>query len=331
MKAQVLHKFNPVTENPLVLDEMPTPEPGQNEILVRVSCCGVCHTDLHAVEGELNGLSLPRVPGHQVVGRVEKTGKLVSKFKPGERAGVAWLYSACGICKFCQSGRENLCRSAEFTGYQVNGGYAEFILVKEDFAYVLPEKFDDLEAAPLLCAGIIGYRAFKFSQIQPGGKIGLIGFGASAHLVIQIARHWKCRVFVFSRSDEHRQLALNLGAEWTGNIDQSPEEKLDAAIVFAPRGELYISALRLVERGGTVVSAGIHMTPIPEFDYSLLYHERKLVSVANATREDGREFLELAAKIPVRANVQVFSLEEANKVLSLMKAGRLNGAAVLRI
>ncbi len=332
MKAMVLAEFRPAEENPLELREVERPEPGPRELLVKIRYCGVCHTDLHTVEGELPGVSLPRIPGHQVVGTVEETGEEVSMFRKGSRVGIAWLYSTCGRCHFCRSGRENLCREARFTGYQVDGGYAEYMVVPEEFAYEIPDNFPDEKAAPLLCAGIIGYRALRLSGLKPGQKLGLFGFGASAHVTIQVARHWNCRVFVFSRNAEHRRHALELGAVWAGKPDEQPPEKLDSAIVFAPAGEVVRLALRAIDRGGTVALAGIYMSPIPELDYeSELYYEKCLKSVANATRQDGNEFLTIAADIPVTTEITIFPLEEANRALQAVKHSALNGAAVLKI
>ncbi len=329
----VLRAFGPVEPGPLERCRVPTPEPGVGEILVRISHCGVCHTDLHTVEGELQGVSLPRVPGHEVVGTVAGAGEGTSgRFATGERVGVAWLHSACGKCRFCRSGRENLCPDAVFTGLSADGGYAEYLTVPEAFAYAVPEGFGNAEAAPLLCAGIIGYRALRVSGIRPGGVLGLYGFGASAHIAIQIAKHWGCEVYAFSRSQEHRALARELGATWTGTAQDEPPRKLDAAVIFAPAGSLVPEALRVLDRGGTVALAGITMTPIPELDYGrYLYQERALRSVANATRRDGEELLALAAKIPIRTTVQTFPLAEANQVLKALKEGRITGAAVLEI
>ncbi|MGB9906597.1 MAG: zinc-dependent alcohol dehydrogenase family protein [Candidatus Saccharicenans sp.] len=332
MKAMVITGFKPVEENPLELREVDRPVPGPGEILVRVKYCGLCHTDLHTVEGELPGVSLPRIPGHQVVGTVEQSGQETWLFRKGDRVGVAWLHQACGQCRFCRSGRENLCLQARFTGYQVDGGYAEYLVVPENFAYELPENFPDEQAAPLLCAGIIGYRALRLSRIKPGEKLGLYGFGASAHVTIQVATHWKCRVYVFSRSPNHRKQALELGACWAGKPDELPPDKLDSAIVFAPAGEVARLALRAVDRGGTVALAGIYLSPIPELDYGReLYHEKCLKSVANATRQDGAEFLKIAAEVPVRTEVSVYPLAEANRALYDIKHSLINGAAVLRI
>jgi alcohol dehydrogenase, propanol-preferring len=332
MKAMVATGFKSASERPLVLREVPVPKPGPEDILVKVSCCGVCHTDLHIVEGDLPDVRLPRIPGHEVVGTVEKRGAKAKRFKVGDRIGVAWLHSACGACRFCRSGRENLCESARFTGFHLDGGYAEYIVVPEKFAYAVPAVFGNEEAAPLMCAGIVGYRSLKLSRIRPGGRLGLYGFGASAHVAIQIAKHWGCRVYVFTRSEEHRRLAKKLGSSWTGLAQDDPPSKLDAAIIFAPAGDLYPEALRVLDRGGTVVSAGIYMSPVPGIDYNrLLYHERTMTSVANATREDGEELLKVAAAIPIRPTVQVFRLEEANDALRRLRAGKVTGAAVLRI
>lgn len=333
MKAMVLRAVGPVEAGPLERREVPTPEPGVGEILVRVSHCGVCHTDLHTVEGELQGVSLPRVPGHEVVGTVAGAGEgTLGRFANGERVGVAWLHSACGKCRFCRSGRENLCQDAVFTGLSADGGYAEYLTVPEAFAYLVPAGFGNAEAAPLLCAGIIGYRALRVSGIRPGGVLGLYGFGASAHIAIQIAKHWGCEVYAFSRNQAHRALARELGAAWTGAAQDEPPRKLDAAVIFAPAGSLVPEALRVLDRGGTVALAGITMSPIPELDYGrYLYQERAVRSVANATRRDGEELLALAAQIPIRTTVETFPLAEANQVLKALKEGRITGAAVLEI
>ncbi len=328
----LLKEFAPIAENPLELVDLPIPEPGPDDILIRNIVCGVCHTDLHTVEGELPGIKLPIIPGHQVVGTVEKGGENTSRFKKGDRAGIAWLNSACGQCGYCMRGNENLCASARFTGYHVNGGYAEYMVVPEQFAYTIPDIFSDAEAAPLLCGGIIGYRALRLSEIEPGQRLGLYGFGASAHVAIQVAVHWGGKVYVFTRSEEHRELAEKLGAVWTGTSKDEPPTKMDSSIIFAPAGELVPDALRVLDKGGTVALAGIYMTPIPEMDYvKYLYHERTLRSVANATRKDGEELLKIAAEIPIRTTTQSFPLEEANKALQFLKAGMINGAAILEI
>jgi propanol-preferring alcohol dehydrogenase len=332
MRAMVLNAFRPAEDRPLELSEIPIPGPRAGEILVRVAVCAVCHTDLHTVEGELPEVKPPIVPGHQVVGTVEAAGEGTERFKIGERIGIAWLHYACGQCRFCLSGRENLCLEGRFTGYHVPGGYAEFCRVPEKFAYGIPEGFPDIAAAPLLCAGIIGYRALRLSGIKPGGTLGLYGFGASAHVAIQIARHWGCRVFVFSRGEGHRTLARELGADWTGEAGEGPPGKTDAAVIFAPAGGLVPVALRNTEKGGTVALAGIHMSDIPALKYDReLYQERVLRSVANATRRDGEELLKVAAEIPVRTTTEVFPLEASNDVLAALKAGKINGAAVLKV
>ena len=332
MRAMLLNKFAPIDQNPLQLVDIPMPEPGPDEVLLWIKVCGVCHTDLHTVEGDLPEVKPPIIPGHQVVGTVEKQGEKASRFKEGDRLGVAWLYSSCTQCGYCDRENENLCESARFTGYHVNGGYAEYMVVPEKFAYVIPGIFADEEAAPLLCAGIIGYRALRLSEIKPGQRLGLYGFGASAHVAIQIAVHWGCKVYVFSRSQEHRELAEKLGAVWTGTAKDESPTRMDSSIIFAPAGELVLDALRVLDKGGTVALAGIYMTPIPEMDYmKYLYHERSLRSVANATRQDGEELLKIAAEIPIRTTTQAFKLEEANKALQLLKEGKINGAAVLKI
>ena len=328
----LLKKFAPIDQNPLQLVDLPVPEPGAEDVLLRIKVCGVCHTDLHTVEGELPEVKLPIIPGHQVVGTVEKMGDKASRFKEGERVGVAWLYSSCTRCGYCTRENENLCESARFTGYHVNGGYSEYMVVPEKFAYVIPEIFSDEEASPLLCAGIIGYRALRLSEIKPDQRLGLYGFGASAHVAIQVAVHWGCQVHVFTRSKDHRNLAEKLGAVWTGTSKDDPPTKMDSSIIFAPAGELVLDALRVLDKGGTVALAGIYMTPIPEMDYmKYLYHERTLRSVANATRQNGEELLKIAAEIPIRTTTQIFSLEEANKALKLLKEGKINGAAILKV
>ncbi|MDR7434239.1 MAG: zinc-dependent alcohol dehydrogenase family protein [Armatimonadota bacterium] len=331
MKSMILQAPKPAEESPLSLLDLPVPRPGPGELLLHVSACGVCHTDLHTVEGELTLPKLPVVPGHQVVGRVEEVGKGVQTFRPGDRVGVPWLYSSCGQCAFCRRGEENLCENAQFTGLHVNGGYAEYMIARADFAYHIPERFSDIEAAPLLCAGIIGYRSLRLSEVKPGERLGLFGFGASAHLAIQVARHWGCEVFVFTRSEEHRRLAQELGAVWVGGPDQEPPASLDRAILFAPVGSLVPQILRVLRRGGTLAINAIHMSPIPELPYSLLYWERTIRSVANSTRRDAQEFLQVASEIPVRTTVEEYSLEEANRVLMLLKRGQIRGAAVLKI
>jgi len=332
MKAMILRQFSPIEHNPLTFEEVPTPEPGLHDILIRVHVCGVCHTDLHTVEGDLPEVVLPIIPGHQVVGTVERIGSNASRFQAGGRVGVAWLYSTEEDCKYAQRGKENLCDNARFTGYHENGGYAEYIKIPEEFAYPIPAAFSDQNAAPLLCAGIIGYRALRLSEVKPGQNLGLIGFGASAHVAIQVAVHWGCPVYVFSRSEEHRALAESLGAVWTGTIKDEPPEKMDSIVNFTPAGPTVLDGMRLLDKGGTQALAGIYMSPIPEMDYTkYVYHERTLRSVANATRQDGNELLNLAAEIPIETTTQSFPLEEANAVLRLLADSKIDGAAVLQI
>lgn len=332
MRAMRLHNQAEAEAQPLRLEDVPRLEPGAGQALVRVLACGVCHTDLHTVEGELPGVKLPVIPGHQAVGIVEEMGEGCRRFSQGDRVGAAWLRSACGCCAYCLDGRENLCVEGRFTGFHADGGYAEFMTVPEKFAYSLPAAFSDEGAAPLLCAGIIGFRALRVSGIKPGGTLGLYGFGASAHIAIQVAAHWGCRVYVFSRSLEHQQLARKLGAAWTGTANETPPAEMDGAIIFAPAGGLVPAALANTAKGGTVALAGIYMTPVPELDYQKhLYQERALRSVANATRRDGEELLRVAAEIPVKTTVRVFPLEEANQVLGSLKQGKISGAAVLKL
>ena len=332
MKAMVLKEARPVEESPLEMMEVPAPTPGPEEIRIRIRACGVCHTDLHEVEGDLPLPKLPLIPGHEIAGVVEGVGSEVVRFQVGDRVGVPWLYSTCGKCDFCRRGLENLCENARFTGYHVDGGYAQYVVVPEAFAYRLPQGFSDVEATPLLCGGVIGYRALKLSEVRPGERLGLYGFGSSAHMVIQIARHWGCEVYVFTRSEEHRQHALELGAAWGGGAKDTPPHKLDSSIIFAPAGWIVPEALRVLRKGGTLALAGIHMTPIPEMDYdTLLYHERTVRSVANSTRQDVVELLRLAETMQIRTDVQVFPLEEANHVLQLLKRAEIRGTAVLKI
>jgi propanol-preferring alcohol dehydrogenase len=330
VKAMLLEFPGPVASSPLKPVDLPPPVPGPGQIVIQVSHCGVCHTDLHTVEGELPLERLPVIPGHQVVGQVVDQGPGVLNFQPGDRVGLAWLFKTCGTCRFCLGGQENLCESAEFTGLHRDGGFAEQVVAEADFVYPLPEDFPGESAAPLLCAGIIGYRALRRAEIKPAGRLGLYGFGASAHIAIQVARHWGCEVSVFTRSPGHQELARQLGAVWVGQAQDTPPAKLDAAIIFAPAGNLVPEALRVLDRGGTLALAGIHMTDIPSLEYDkYLYFEKTLRSVTASTRQDGRELLELAAQIPIRPQVQLFPLEEANQALKLVKAGKVNGAAVL--
>jgi propanol-preferring alcohol dehydrogenase len=326
----VLSASADVSTSPLALAERPAPEPGPGEVRVRVRACGVCRTDLHIVEGELPPARRPIVPGHEVVGVVDRVGRDVRGITEGDRVGIAWLRATCGRCEFCASGRENLCPRAAFTGYHADGGYADYAVAPAAFAYPLPAQLGDEEVAPLLCAGIIGYRALRLSGVPPGGRLGLYGFGASAHITIQVARHRGCAVYVCSLREEHRALARELGAAWVGGAADPPPERLHGAILFAPAGELVLPALRALERGGTLACAGIHMTPIPSIDYDReLFGERVLRSVTANTKQDGLDLLREAAAIPIRSRTQRFRLEEANQALQRLKAGTIRGAGVL--
>ncbi|GIX31016.1 MAG: alcohol dehydrogenase [Porticoccaceae bacterium] len=327
MRAMVLEAQG----RPLVLRELPVPRPGEGEILVAVSACGVCRTDLHVVDGDLTRPKLPLIPGHQIVGRVVELGPGVQGFTPGQRVGVPWLGGSCGRCDFCLRGRENLCEQAQYTGYQRDGGFAEYAVARAEYAFPLPADYGDLDVAPLLCAGLIGYRAWR--RVRDAERLGLYGFGAAAHILIQLARHCGQRVFAFTRpGDEAAQaFARSLGAAWAGGSDIAPPESLDGAILFAPVGALVPAALRAVRKGGCVVCAGIHMSDIPAFPYEILWGERQLVSVANLTRRDGEEFLPLAAAVPIATHVQLYPLERANEALDDLRAGRFTGAAVLAV
>jgi propanol-preferring alcohol dehydrogenase len=331
MKAMLLTASAPIEDSPLVLSELPQPDPGPGQIRIRVRVCGVCHTDLHTVEGELELPKLPVVPGHQIVGVVDRLGTGVTRFQVGDRVGVPWLHQTCGRCDYCRRGDENLCESAQFTGLHVDGGYAEYTLAPADFAYPIPDVFSDAEASPLLCAGIIGYRSLRLSEIQPGQRLGLYGFGASAHIAIQVARHWGCEVYVFTRTESHRQLARELGATWVGDARDDPGVRMHSSITFAPAGWIVPEALRMLDKGGTLAINAIHMSPIPEMPYHLIYHERSVRSVANSTRRDAEELLKVAAEIPIRSEVQAFPLEAANQALQALKDSQIDGAAALRM
>jgi propanol-preferring alcohol dehydrogenase len=331
VRACVIDSPAPIATNPLQLRELPRPEPEANQVLIRVHACAVCRTDLHVIEGELAPRKYPVIPGHQAVGVVEAIGSGASRIKPGTRAGVAWLHRTDGVCEYCRAGQENLCDRADFTGYTVDGGYADYLLADERFVYALPDAFSDVQAAPLLCAGIIGFRSLRLSGAKPGGRLGFYGFGAAAHLAIQVALHWDMEVYVSTRDERHRRLALELGAKWAGGTLDQPPVALDAAIVFAPAGEIVPAALQALRKGGTVALAGIYMSPTPPIEYALLYHERVLRSVANNTREDGEQFLTVAAEIPIRTHAEVFPLAEANRALNALKNDAINGAAVLDV
>jgi propanol-preferring alcohol dehydrogenase len=332
MKACLLPARAPVETNPLVFTDVPVPDLKADEVLVKVHVCGVCRTDLHVIEGELPVLKSPVIPGHQVVGVIERCGSRATRFPVGTRVGIPWLHSTDQICEYCRGGMENLCEAATFTGHTVDGGYAEYVAAPAAFVYPIPEGFPDLHAAPLLCAGIIGFRCLRVSGIASGGVLGLYGFGAAAHVAIQVAKYWGVKVLAFTRDRRHRALAMELGAAWAGDGESQAPEKLNAAIIFAPAGELVPAALRNLKRGGTVVLGGIHMTPIPKMSYDdLLYHERGIRSVANNTRKDGEDFLALAARIPIVTQVQTFPLERANDALNALKNDAIRGAAVLAV
>lgn len=336
MRACVLSQPAGIEQSPLAIADVPTPVPRADEVLIRVHACGVCRTDLHVVEGELPAIRSPLIPGHQVVGRVEALGAGVTGVGVGARVGVAWLHWTCGSCRFCSAGRENLCEQAKFTGWTVDGGFAEFMVAPGEFVYRLPDGFDDLQAAPLLCAGIIGYRALRLTGLDErrggwqGARLGLYGFGAAGHVAIQLARARGARVYVCTRDRaRHQALAGELGAAWVGGAAERPPDALDAAIIFAPAGELVPAGLAALDKGGVLVLGGIHMSAVPPLEYRLLYHERVVRSVANNTRADGAAFLEEAARVGVRTHVQVFPLEQANEALRALKHDAIRGAAVL--
>lgn len=314
---------------PLRIADVPIPTPNPHQVLLRVHACGVCRTDLHIVDGELTHPKTPLIPGHQIVGTVVEKGDRVGRYKVGDRVGVPWLGHTCNHCRYCLSHRENLCDNAQFTGYQIDGGYAEYTVADEQFCFPIPAGYPDLQAAPLLCAGLIGYRSFRMTG--DAQRIGFYGFGAAAHILIQVANYQKRQVYAFTRNGdtEGQRFALELGAVWAGNSDEFPPEALNAAIIFAPVGKLVPAALKAVDKGGIVVCAGIHMSDIPSFPYEILWEERVLRSVANLTRQDGEEFLELAPKIPIRTEVEAFSLTKANEALTALRSGKIQGAAVL--
>ncbi|MGH9025225.1 MAG: zinc-dependent alcohol dehydrogenase family protein [Acidimicrobiia bacterium] len=329
MRAVQLAHPAPIGSRPLALVERDAPEPGPGEVRVRVEACGCCRTDLHVTEGDLDLPHLPVVPGHQVVGTVDARGPGCERREVGEGVGVAWLHWACGQCGFCRRGEENLCKRARFTGWTVDGGYADALTVPEAFTVTLPRELDALAVAPLLCAGVIGYRALRRAEVQPGERVALLGFGASAHLAIQVLRHWDCEVVVLTRGERHRALAHELGASWVGHADEAPPGGCDRAVLFAPAGELVPVGLRLLRAGGTLALAGIHMSTIPPLDYEMLWHERSVRSVANMTRRDAEEFLALAAEAGVRTSYETYPLEAANDALAAIKSDAVQGAAVL--
>lgn len=330
MRAMRLHEQCEIERAPLRAEEVEKPEPGPGRIRVKVAACGLCHTDLHTVEGDIPLRRSPIIPGHQIAGVVDALGKGVERFSVGERVGIAWLHETCGKCRFCLSGRENLCERGRFTGWDTDGGYAEHTVVGADWAYALPEGIGDVEATPLLCGGIIGYRALRLSGAVSGSRLGMYGFGNSAHITIQVARHLGCEVYVFTRSEDHKRHAEELGAAWIGEARDTPPHPLDAAIMFAPAGALVPEALRVLDKGGTLALAGIYMTPVPGLDYERhLYHEKVVRSVANSTRHDGEELLRVAAEIPVVTTTTTYPLEEANTALLEMKRSAISGDAVL--
>jgi propanol-preferring alcohol dehydrogenase len=328
MRTMTLDRVAAAEEKPLVAARAPEPVPAEGELLIAVEACGVCRTDLHILEGEV-AARLPVIPGHQAAGRVSQVGAGVEGIAVGDSVGVGWMASTCGVCRFCRSGRENLCEKATFTGRDRDGGYAESMTARAEWVFHLPDGFSATEAAPLLCAGIIGYRSLRLSGIEPGGRLGLFGFGASAHLAIQVALHWGCEVFAFTREERHRQLARRMGAVWAGAAGDDPGVLLDAAVTFAPAGEIVPTALSRLDRGSTLAVNAIHMSPIPAFEYETLYGERAVRSVMNSTRRDAEEFLDLAARVPVRVSTEPYPLEQANEALLRVKRGLVRGAAVL--
>jgi len=330
MRALRLAHQAPIDAQPLVATELPDPEPGPRELRVRVTVCGICRTDLHVIEGDLPPVRMPIIPGHQVVGVVDRVGPQCRRFAVGDRVGIAWLRSTDGTCDFCVRGEENLCPASRYTGWHEDGGYAEYALVREDFAYRIPDTFADDEAAPLLCAGIIGYRALQRSRVPDGGRLGLFGFGSSAHITMQVAQHRRCDVYVSTRGEGHRRLARELGARWVGEADALPPVPLDGAIVFAPAGELVPPALRALRKGGTLALAGIHMSTVPAMSYDEhLFHEKTLTSVEANTRADGEALLAIAAAVPIRPRRVLFDLADANRALATLKHDGIDGTGIL--
>lgn len=327
MKAQVLYKQGSIESRPLVLEEVPIPIPKPSEVRIKISACGVCLTDKHIVEGDIPAKKLPIVPGHQIVGRVDQVGSHVTHFQIGDKVGIPWLHHTCGICNYCTHDLENLCEQGEFTGYDVNGGYAEYAVALEEYVVKIPEELEDARATPLLCAGIVGYRSYKLGAVEAGSRLGLFGFGAAAHIILQVAKHFHCKVYVFTRSSNHQELARKIGAVFVGTANDQPPELLDSAIIFAPSGELVPKALRYVRPGGTVIFNAIHASKIPEMDYSLIYKERTLKTVANATRKDAEEFMQLSPNI--HTEVTLYPLTKANEALLDLKNSRINGSGVL--
>jgi propanol-preferring alcohol dehydrogenase len=340
MKAYRLNSPARIETNPLEVDDLPLPQPGPGQVRIRVALCGVCHTDLHTAEGEINPPHLPVTLGHQVVGVVDALHASVTQqagslqrgnLRLGQRVGIPWLYSACGSCDYCLRGKENLCPNAKFSGFHVDGGYAEYMLADARYALPIPDSLSSEQAAPLLCAGIVGYRSLKKAEVLPGEHVGLFGFGASGHLCIQMLKHWGCRVSVFTRAIAHQAHARELGAAWAGSAGQNPDKPLDRAVIFAPTGGLVVRALETIRPGGTVAINAIHMSDIPSFPYEKIYGERTVRSVANATYQDGEEFLALAVSAGIRSTVNIYPLKDANLALQDLKASRFNGEAVLKV
>ncbi|MGC8738671.1 MAG: zinc-dependent alcohol dehydrogenase family protein [Candidatus Hydrogenedens sp.] len=332
MKAMVLREQNSIETSPLTIEEWDIPEPNEKELLIKVICCAICRTDLHIIEGELHAKRLPIIPGHQIIGVVEKTGNKCTKFRIGDKVGIAWLRKTCGICSFCKTEKENLCEHSLYTGYHEHGGYAEYTLIHEDYAYPLPNNLDDIKTAPLLCAGIIGYRAWKKSEIKKGQIVALYGFGASAHIILQIAKAKGASVFVVSRKENHQKLAKELGADWTDNNPSKMPDLPDASIIFAPNGNLIPTSLQYLKKGGKLVLAGIYMSDTPSLEYEKhLFYEKQIISVSANTRNDGQELFEEVKNIPIKTHVEKTSLVYSNQILQKLKNGILNGSGVVVI
>lgn len=330
MKAAVLHRTAPIEQHPLMLEDLPIPQPGDGELLLRVEACGVCRTDLHITSGELPPLRSAVTPGHQIVGRVEQSGSGVTAFSPGARVGVSWLGGVDGTCLLCRKGMENLCDQPVFTGYTVNGGYAEYAIARADFCVPLPEQAAAKDVAPLLCAGIIGFRSLRVAGVEPGDRVGLFGFGASAHLAIDVLKHWGCEVYVATRGHSHQQLARDLGAKWVGEATERPPVPLDRAVTFAPSGDVVLAALASLRKGGIVAINAIHLDRMPQFDYdTLLWGERQMRSVANMTRQDAHDFVQLATQIGIRPRTTLFPLDQVNEALAAVYHDAIDGAAVV--
>lgn len=331
MKAQVLSDPKYIEEEPLSFQDIPVPEPGEFQVRMRVHCCGVCLTDKHVCEGELQPKCTQVVPGHQVVGRIDALGKGAARFQVGDRVGAVWLGWTCGECQFCKRGQENLCEKARFTGWDFDGGYAEYVVVDEAFIHKLPDTMDDLHTAPLLCAGLIGYRSLMQSGAGKGMRLGLYGYGNSAHITAQIANHMGCEVYAFARSNHHRELSVSLGAKWSGDISDIPPEKMDASIIFAPAGEVVTKALKDLERGGKIAINAIHMSDIPPIIYEDLFYERTIQSVSNGTRKDAEGLFSILKECPIQTEIETFSLAQANEALLLQKHSKIKAAAVLKV